>query len=198
MGAVGLGAGPVTIAAGLGRADGVPVPVPVVPVAPVAPVAPTTVPAPAPAPVQVADPVRIRIPAIGVDAPVGPLDVLPDGRLAAPAAFGAAGWWRDGPEPGEPGPAVVAGHVDSVDGPAVFYRLRDLRPGDRVVLDRADGTSVEFAVRGLESGPKDAFPTAAVYGPTAGPALRLVTCAGAFDRVRRHYTDNLVVFADPV
>lgn len=144
---------------------------------------------------QVADPVRIRIPAIRVDALVGPLEVLPDGSLAAPARFDAAGWWRAGPEPGESGPAVVAGHIDNTRGPAVFYNLRRLRPGDEVLVDRADGTSAEFVVERLETYPKDRFPTDAVYGPTPGPELRLITCTGPFDRSARSYLDNIVVFA---
>jgi sortase (surface protein transpeptidase) len=93
------------------------------------------------------------------------------------------------------GPAVIAGHVDSRTGPAVFYRLRDLRPGDQIRVVRADGSHVRFVVEGAGSHPKDGFPTGAVFGPVPGAALRLITCAGDFDRARGSYRDNLVVFA---
>jgi len=140
--------------------------------------------------------VRVRIPAIGVSAPTVPLALLPDGRLAAPRGFAEVGWNRSGPEPGEPGTAVLAGHVDSRTGPAVFFRLRELRPGALVYVDRADGTSAEFVVRRLAGYPKDAVPAAEVYGPDGGVSLRLITCGGEFDETRGSYRDNVVVFAD--
>jgi sortase (surface protein transpeptidase) len=140
-------------------------------------------------------PVGIRIPAIGVDASMIPLGLRPDRTIEVPKDFAQTGWWVDGPEPGEPGPAVVLGHVDSRSGPAVFFDLRYLQPGDEVVIDRADGTTVTYRVDRLEQHPKDEFPTEAVYGPTADAQLRLVTCGGDFDRGIRHYVDNIVVFA---
>jgi hypothetical protein len=93
------------------------------------------------------------------------------------------------------GPAVIAGHVDSRTGPAVFYRLRALRPGQAVLVERADGTRLRFVVTDTRSYPKAGFPTAAVFGPVPGAALRLITCAGNFDRARGSYLDNLVVSA---
>jgi sortase (surface protein transpeptidase) len=90
---------------------------------------------------------------------------------------------------------VIAGHVDSRTGPAVFYRLRELRPGDPVLVERADGTRLRFVVEATRSYPKDGFPTADVFGPVPSAALRLITCAGDFDRARGSYRDNLVVFA---
>ncbi|PJE98082.1 class F sortase [Streptomyces carminius] len=144
-------------------------------------------------------PIRVRVPAIGVAAPVGPLVTGPDGVLPPPESPGAAGWWRDGPEPGEPGPAVLVGHYDSATGPAVFHRLAELRPGDRIAVDRADGTTVSFTVRGVAAHRRDAFPTDRVYGGTGGrPALRLITCAGRYDRAAGRYTGNLVVLAATV
>jgi LPXTG-site transpeptidase (sortase) family protein len=139
--------------------------------------------------------VRIEIPAIGVDAPVVPLGLEPSGTLEAPEGLAETGWWTDGPEPGEAGPAVVAGHVDSRAGPAVFYRLNELRPGDGVEVVREDGSSVAFVVERLEQHPKADFPTEAVYGDTEGSALRLITCGGAFDRSTGHYLDNVIVYA---
>lgn len=150
-------------------------------------------------PVVLADeeptPVGIRIPAIGVDASMIPLGLRADRSIEVPEDFAQTGWWADGPEPGEPGPAVVLGHVDSRSGPAVFFDLRNLQPGDEVVIDRADGTSVVYQVDRLEQHPKDDFPTDAVYGPTSDVQLRLVTCGGEFDRSVRSYDDNIVVFA---
>ena len=144
---------------------------------------------------QAADPVRIRIPAIGVDAPVQPLAVDRNGVLPPPDTDEGTGWWRDGPEPGERGPAVIVGHVDSYTGPAVFVHLEDLARGDRILVDRADGSTVVFAALRTESHPKDAFPTRVVYGATADAELRLVTCGGAFDDDDRRYLDNVIVYA---
>jgi sortase (surface protein transpeptidase) len=90
---------------------------------------------------------------------------------------------------------VIAGHVDSTTGPAVFYRLRELRPGQRIAVPRADGSVIQFAVTEVRQYAKDAFPTAEVYGPVPEPELRLVTCGGSFDRARGSYRDNVVVFA---
>ena len=172
------------------------------PAAPVRPEAQASVPSPStPAPTprtalaRAAPPVRIRIPAIGVSAAVVRLGLERDGTLEVPRDFGVAGWFTGGPAPGETGPAVIAGHIDSRRGPAVFYRLRALRPGDRVAVERADGSTVEFAVQGAARYPKVAFPTEAVFGPSPEPLLRLITCGGTFDRSRRSYRDNVVVTA---
>lgn len=119
------------------------------------------------------------------------------GALEVPADPQELGWFTGGAVPGQTGPAVVVGHVDSWQGPGVFWRLRDLHPGDPVDVPRSDGTIAHFAVDSVESFDKDAFPTERVYGPTPGPALRLVTCGGAFDRGARSYLDNVVVFASP-
>jgi sortase (surface protein transpeptidase) len=146
-------------------------------------------------PAQAADPVRVRVPAIGVDAGIVALEVDAQGVLPPPATNHEAGWWRAGPEPGEQGPAVIVGHVDSRQGPAVFFRLRQLGPGDQILVDRADGSTTVFVVDRSERFGKDAFPTHAVYGPTPDAQLRLITCGGRFDRSTRHYVDNVVVFA---
>ena len=140
-------------------------------------------------------PVRLTIPAIGVATPLVRLGLEPDGSMAVPGDFDRAGWFTGGPAPGQVGPAVVAGHVDSRTGPAVFYRLRELRPGQAVLVDRADGTRLRFVVSDARSYPKAGFPTAAVFGPVPGAALRLITCTGDFDRARGSYRDNLVVSA---
>jgi sortase (surface protein transpeptidase) len=142
-----------------------------------------------------AAPVRVRVPAIGVDSELLRLGTDAAGVLLPPDDPDRAGWFTGGAVPGDVGPAVVAGHVDSVEGPAVFARLRELAPGDEVVVDRADGTTARFTVTGVGRYPKDDFPTEAVYGPTPRAELRLVTCGGDFDRSRRSYEDNVVVFA---
>jgi hypothetical protein len=140
-------------------------------------------------------PVRVEIPAIGVSSPLVRLGLNRDGTMQVPGDFQVAGWFTGGPEPGQLGPAVIAGHVDSRTGPAVFYRLRDLRPGDQIRVVRADHRVVRFAVESLASYPKQALPDEAVYGATIAPALRLIACAGTFDRARHSYRDNLVVSA---
>ncbi|MFY1624182.1 class F sortase [Micromonospora sp. WMMD723] len=141
-----------------------------------------------------ASPTRVRVARIGVDSPLTALGLDRAGALVPPADFTRAGWYGGGPAPGEPGPAVIAGHLDSRRGPAVFARLGELRPGDRIEVWRGD-RRVTFRVTGTLRTPKDAFPTATVYGPTPGPELRLITCGGDFDRRVGHYRDNVVVFA---
>lgn len=139
-------------------------------------------------------PERVRITSIGVDATLERLDVDPAGRLKAPVDPDDAGWFAGGTSPGDMGPAVIAGHVDSHDGPAVFYRLRELRAGDTVEVRRGDRWFA-FTVVATEQFPKTEFRTDKVYGPTPVPELRLVTCGGPFDRDRRSYQDNVVVYA---
>jgi len=146
---------------------------------------------------DVAEPVRLRIPALGVDAPLTHLGVAPNGTIEVPADFAVPGWFDQGPRPGQPGPAVILGHVDSKAGPAVFYRLNRLPVGAVVFVDRADGSTVDFRVRGMQHVAKTAFPTDLVYAPTLEPSLRLVTCGGPFDHSRSSYLDNVIVYADP-
>jgi sortase (surface protein transpeptidase) len=137
----------------------------------------------------------LSIPEIGVDTALQPLTLLADGTLQSPSRWGRAGWYADGVRPGDPGPAVIVGHVDSYLGPAVFYHLRDLRPGAVVMVREETGTVLRFVVDTVRAYPKNRFPTAAVYGPTPLPELRLVTCTGEFDYVAESYLDNLVVSA---
>jgi hypothetical protein len=143
----------------------------------------------------VAAPVAIRIEAIGASAPVDPLGLNADGTLEVPTDYSRAGFYTGRAMPGATGPAIIVAHVDSKTGPAVFYRLRDLKPGDEVAVTRADGTEVVFLVDRLEQHRKSAFPTEAVYGPTPDATLRLVTCGGSFDTSAGHYRDNTIAFA---
>lgn len=141
-------------------------------------------------------PVGLSIPAIGVtETFFEQLSLGAAGELDPPTDFAHVGWFAGGPVPGDPGPAVIAGHVDSRSGPAVFFKLRDLRPGDAVTVRRSDGRIVAFAVDSVQRYPKDAFPTSSVYGPAPGSALRLITCGGSFDAAKRSYRDNIVVYA---
>ncbi|TDC52467.1 class F sortase [Jiangella ureilytica] len=152
----------------------------------------TTGPRPIPAVDTV--PVRVRIPAIGVDSALETLHRDGDGRLAAPVDWQTAGWFAGGPVPGAPGPAVIAGHVDSPSGPAVFARLARLRPGDRVEVELGDGATAVFEVDGSRTVAQAEFPADEVYGPVPDRQLRLITCH-TFDEAAGHYVDNLVVFA---
>jgi len=145
----------------------------------------------------VAAPVRLRIPGLHITSRLLRLDRLPDGTVAVPDRADVAGWFEQGPRPGQPGPAVILGHVDSRRGPGIFLDLALAKPGTAVHIDRADRTTVTFRVTGVSRVPKDHFPTALVYAPTLEPTLRLVTCGGTFDRVRRSYRDNVIVFAEP-
>ena len=144
---------------------------------------------------RAAPPRWIRIPAIGVHTRVIPLGLNPDRTMQTPTSFSVTGWYKPWREPGERGAAVITGHVDSVDGPAVFYRLRELRRGDIIRIARADHTVVRFRVEGLERWPKAEFPTKRVFRPTRIAALRLVTCSGNFDASTGHYVDNTIVYA---
>jgi sortase (surface protein transpeptidase) len=150
------------------------------------------------APTQRAEPVRLRIPSLGVDAPVGPVGTLPDRSVEVPERWEEVGWYDGGARPGEDGPAVLLGHVDSKAGPAVFVRLPQVELGAVVEVLAADGGVTRFAVDRLEQHPKTRFPTEAVYLPVLRPELRLVTCGGAFDRATGHYVDNIVVYASPI
>ncbi|RKS71310.1 LPXTG-site transpeptidase (sortase) family protein [Motilibacter peucedani] len=150
---------------------------------------------PAPLPSRVAVPVRLEVPAIRVSAPLDTLRLGADGELEKPPHWDRPGWYSGGAVPGEPGPAVIAGHVDSPTGPAVFWRLRELARGDRITVRLSDGTAARFDVTRVEQAAKDAFPSAEVYGPTPDRELRLITCAGVYDKGAGGYRDNRIVFA---
>lgn len=144
-------------------------------------------------------PVALDILAIGVHTPLLYLGLTSQGTLEVPPPgphYNEAAWYKYSPTPGALGPAIIMGHVDSAaDGPSVFYKLGDLRPGDQVLVHRADGLAAVFTVDGVRRYPKNQFPTHLVYGNTNHAALRLVTCGGSFDSATGHYLDNIVVFA---
>jgi sortase (surface protein transpeptidase) len=140
------------------------------------------------------EPVRIDIPRIGVSSSLVRLGRAADGTVEVPDPE-VAGWYAPGTRPGDPGSAVILGHVDSDNAPAVFYRLRELRPGDEILIRRADGSTLRFVVQRTRKYPKARFPTDDVYYPTLSPELRLVTCGGEFDNDWGHYLSNIIVFA---
>jgi sortase (surface protein transpeptidase) len=140
-------------------------------------------------------PISIAIPAIDVASDLQRLGRDAEGAIDIPSEWQVAGWYAEGVRPGQVGPAVIVGHVDSKQGPAVFYRLRELRRGDKIKVTREDGSVAAFVVDRRERHAKTRFPTDDVYLPTLEPTLRLVTCDGVFDRSTGHYRDNLVVFA---
>ena len=142
-------------------------------------------------------PVQIRIPGIGVNAPVMKVGRDADGTVQVPPLeeHNLTGWYEYGPAPGQRGPAVILGHVDSTTGISVFYYLKNMHVGDNVYVTLADGKVAAFAVDGLQRVAKDAFPTASVYGKSGYPSLRLITCGGPFDKATGHYVDNVIVYA---
>jgi hypothetical protein len=145
----------------------------------------------------VARPVRLRIPALHLVSDLQRLGRQADGTIAVPGRPDVAGWYEQGPRPGQPGPAVILGHVDSRTGPGIFLDLVRIPPDAAVHVDRADRTTVTFRVTDVARVAKARFPTDLVYAPTLEPALRLVTCGGRFDQRERSYRDNVIVFAVP-
>ncbi len=139
-------------------------------------------------------PVSLRIPAIGIAVAVSTLGLNPDGTVEVPTDFQKPGWYRLGPSPGQMGSAVILGHVDSYQGPAVFFRLRSLSAGDPVEVTLADGVVADFVVTSVAMYPKDQFPSQQVYGSHGNSALQLVTCGGTFDSLTRSYLSNIVVY----
>ncbi|MFD6025752.1 class F sortase [Streptomyces griseoluteus] len=167
------------------------------------PPSPDSTPAAAPAepapPMARSLPVRVTIPSAGVDTgPVLKLGLAADGTVEVPSIAQAdrIGWYSKGVTPGETGPAVLIGHYDTVRGPAVLRNVGRMKPGARITVARADGSSAVFSVRSIEQVAKDAFPTGKVYGDTTRPELRLITCGGTVEN--GHRPDNIIVYGDLV
>jgi sortase (surface protein transpeptidase) len=152
---------------------------------------------PATAPASLSSlPKWIRVPEIGVDSSLIYTNLNPDGTIETPSVHQPkqASWYSGSPRPGDVGPAIVLGHVDGDHQQGVFYRLRELKVGSKVDIEREDGSTVSFTVYKVVHADKDEFPTNLVYGNTAGSEIRLITCGGAFDRSKRSYEDNIIVF----
>ena len=195
LAAVLVAAGSLLLAAGCGTRSSVSYIPPSVTTRP--PPAPSVTAAPSATAAPQQAPVRIVIPAIGVNAPVMQLGLNADQTIQVPPleAHNLAGWYKYGPAPGQAGPAVIVGHIDSTTGPSVFFRLRYLVKGDKVSITLAGGRVVAYTVDGLQQVSKTAFPTKSVYGSTPYPALRLITCGGDFDPATGHYLSDIIVFA---
>jgi sortase (surface protein transpeptidase) len=148
-------------------------------------------------PLAASPPVRIEIPILKVNAPVIRLGLNPDGSVEVPPLddHNLAGWYTGSVMPGVTGASVILGHVDSWAGGSVFFTIKNLHPGDRIDVLRADGTTAVFTVDGLQKAAKVAFPTSAVYGNPGYPALRLITCGGPFNAATGEYRDNIIVYA---
>lgn len=143
-------------------------------------------------------PVSVKIPAIGVDSKLLHLGLNSDGTIQVPSlvtSSGEAAWYKYSATPGQIGSSVIEGHLDSIQGPAVFFRLGALRPGDIVDVTLADGITAIFRVTGVREYAKSRFPTKAIYSATDYAALRLITCGGTFDYATGHYLSSTVVFA---
>jgi sortase (surface protein transpeptidase) len=147
---------------------------------------------------QPALPVSLTIPAIGVKTSLIHLGLQANGSLQVPSTTAVAGWYTESPRPGAVGSAVIAGHVDSYKGPGIFYWLRNLKPGERVYVTRADKSVAVFNVTSVQEYPKASFPTSIVYGATPDAELRLITCGGTFDSTTGHYLSNIIVYASLV
>ncbi|HEY3469685.1 MAG TPA: class F sortase [Amycolatopsis sp.] len=154
-------------------------------------------PRPAVAALPKSEPVSIDIPKIDARSSLVPLGLNPDNTIQVPPVTTPlqAGWYTYAPTPGEVGPAIVLGHVDGNHQKGIFFRLKELAPGDRVEIARKDGTTASFEVTKVHQVPKETFENEGVYDDTAGPELRLITCGGVFDRTAHNYVDNIVVYA---
>ncbi|MFE7794406.1 class F sortase [Streptomyces sp. NPDC057460] len=142
-------------------------------------------------------PTKLQIPSIAVNAPFTPLSLGAKGQLNAPPPndTNLVGWYKGGVTPGERGSAIVAGHVDTTTGPAVFLQLQFVKQGATVDITRADGSVATFKVDSVEKFSKASFPDELVYADTPNAQLRLITCGGTYDRKAKDYKDNVVVFA---
>lgn len=143
-----------------------------------------------------AEPTLLRIPSADIESSFeGPLGLNADQTIGVPVSFEQVGWYSYGKTPGELGTSVILGHVDSYRGPAVLYNLKDVVIGDRIFVDRSDGTTVEFEVTDIARYDQDAFPNELVYAQTSYPSLRVITCTGRYDKGIKRYSHNLVVYA---
>ena len=142
-------------------------------------------------------PVSVEVPRIGARSTLIPLGLNGNRAVQVPSVHTPmqAGWFTGAPTPGEAGPAVILGHVDGDNQAGIFFRLRELKPGDDVPVRRTDGRTARFVVTSVDVVPKDRFPTEQVYGNTAGSELRLITCGGSFDKAAHSYRDNVIVYA---
>lgn len=164
--------------------------------APAAPPPPATTPA-APAGLAKSIPTWLDVPSISVHSTLVQLGLNPDKTVQVPPVDQPlqAGWYQHSPTPGQVGPAVLLGHIDGNHQKGIFWRLHDVKKGDKVQVGRQDGSTLTFTVTKVNQIAKSSFPTDAVYGNTTDPELRLITCGGAFDAAAHSYLDNIIVYA---
>ncbi|MCG3756614.1 MULTISPECIES: class F sortase [unclassified Amycolatopsis] len=145
---------------------------------------------------QVADPVSLDVPSIDAHSSLVPLGLNDDKTVQVPPVDQPlqAGWYHFGPKPGQVGPAVVLGHIDGNHQKGIFWRLHEMKKGDKVVIGRKDGSKATFTVTKVDQIAKKTFPTEAVYGNTTDSQIRLITCGGAFDAEKKSYLDNIIVY----
>jgi LPXTG-site transpeptidase (sortase) family protein len=155
----------------------------------------TTPTVPPPAVVARSVPIAVRIPAIGLSVWLTQLGLNADGTVEVPTSVKVPGWFSPGPSPGQVGSAVILGHVDSYQGPGVFFQLRTLQPGDQITVNLADGVVATFQVKSVVMYQKTQFPDQQVYGSSGSSELQLVTCGGTFDSQTGHYLSNIVVYS---
>lgn len=151
----------------------------------------------APKPINVlnrSEPTRLNIPSVGIDSDLRAVGRNADQSLEVPGSPWQAGWYSEAPTPGELGPAIIVGHVDSLEGPAIFWRLAELKPGDIVEVSRADNSIAKFRVDEVTQFPQESFPTERVYNNLDYAGIRLITCGGVFNTQTGHYSHNTVVF----
>jgi sortase (surface protein transpeptidase) len=144
---------------------------------------------------KVAKPASLIIPSIGVKTRLIRLGVTSAGALQVPVSTAVAGWYTFSPRPGAIGSSIIAGHIDSFRGPGIFYRLQEMKPGEKIYIRRTNRTVAVFRVTGKHTFLKSHFPTQDVYGPTPTAQLRLITCGGTFEVATGHYLSNVIVFA---
>lgn len=158
---------------------------------------PTPAPSAQPAiiPPTAAAPVRIQIPSINLNTQLTELAVNSTDQPSAPPNPWVPGWYPASPAPGDVGPAIIAGHLDTYTGPAIFWRLSQVQVGNTILISRADGTTITFDIYKVQAVSQQNFPSQEVYGPTPFPELRLLTCAGTWSSAIQRYSQNLVVFA---
>jgi sortase (surface protein transpeptidase) len=155
----------------------------------------TTPTVPPPAVVARSVPIAVRIPAIGLSVWLTQLGENADGTVEVPTSVKVPGWFSPGPSPGQLGSAVILGHVDSYQGPGVFFQLRTLQPGNQITVNLADGVVATFQVTSVVMYQKTQFPDQQVYGSNGSSELQLVTCGGVFDSQTGHYLSNIVVYS---
>lgn len=141
------------------------------------------------------EPTELSIPDVEIQTPLITVGRNADNTIEVPESYETAGWYRYSPTPGEIGPTIIVGHVDSYRGPAVFWRLSQLQPTQLVKVKRADGQTITYQVTDVKQFNQNNFPTNEVYGNISHAGLRLITCGGVYNRATNHYSHNTVVYA---